>query len=356
MEASKDRDKVVGGKKECKMDKTKIVFGTGIALAILAVLTAPAAADYNIFHIVPENSSCNPGEDVTVWVKVNTSYSDINAFQASIIFDPSVVNVTLAEKGTNPAWYLWEYISGDYGAKKFVSIRGSDVMGAFGPGELVLGKMTLHGEAAGISLLHFGNESELAADRTEISHPAGTIWPITTEDGTFTCTAPSESFTKTLLTGWNLISLPLINDTNMTVANIMGSLIGNYDAVYSYNATTKSWVSLSPLDTMANGVGYFIHMTSAGTWSYTGVAYTAMIVGLQSGLNMPGWLNCTKSISDLSSIAGNCNYVARWNATSQAFETCNPVAPAEFHDFSTLERGEGYFISAKAAGTLTETC
>jgi hypothetical protein len=108
------------------------------------------------------------------------------------------------------------------------------------------------------------------------------------------------------------------------------------------------------LDTMANGVGYFIHMSSAGTWSYTGVAYTAMNVSLQPSLNMFGWLNCSKSISE--SVASNCNYVARWNATIQHFETCNPVAPPEFNDFSTLERGEGYFISAKAAETLTEAC
>ena len=56
----------------------KIVFGIGIVLAVLAVLAAPAAADYNIFHLVPEDSSCDPGEDVTVWVKVNTSYNAVS--------------------------------------------------------------------------------------------------------------------------------------------------------------------------------------------------------------------------------------------------------------------------------------
>ena len=72
---------------------------------------------------------------------------------------------------------------------------------------------------------------------------------------------------------------------------------------------------------------------------------------------MIGWLNCSKDISDaLSSIEGDYWYVARWNATAQKFEVYNPVAPPAFNDFTTMERGEGYFISMKSAGTLTESC
>ena len=339
------------------MDKTKIIFGIGIVLAVLAVLTAPAAAqDYNIFHLVPEDSSCNPGEDVTVWVKVNTSYSDINAFQASIIFDPSMVNVTLVEKGTNPNWGgMWEYIFGDYGAKKYVSIRASTPWDAFGPGELELGKMTLHCEAAGISLLHFGDESELGLDRTEIGHPAGNIWPITTEDGTFSCGVTPETFSKYLVEGWNLVSLPLTPLVDNSASAVLGGTIA-YDAVYSYDAVTNEFEDVKT-GTMDPGIGYFVHITTAGTWTYNGVAKTSMSVPLEQGLNMVGWLNCSKSISDgLSSIDGNYYYAARWNAGTQEFETYNPVAPNGFNDFADMERGDGYFISAKAESTLSESC
>ena len=275
----------------------KIVFGVGIVLAVLAVLTAPAAADYNIFHLVPENSSCNPGENVTVWVKVNTSYNDINAFQASIIFDPSVVNVTLVEKGT-PDWYMWGWTIYNLYGYTYVKIGGSDLLNTYGPGELELGKMTLHCEAQGISSLHFANESEVEGDRTEISHPDGVICgqagnECTMEDGTFTCTAPEETFSKDLVEGWNLISLPLINITDMTVENIINkSLGGKYDALYKYDASTHSFVYMSPSAEMENGVGYFIHMASADTWTYTGIAKTSMDISLEPGLNMIGWLNC----------------------------------------------------------------
>ena len=341
-----------------------MIFGIGMVLTVLAVLTAPATAqDYNIFHLVPENSSCYPGENVTVWVKVNTSYDDINAFQASIIFDPSVVNVTNVEEGTNPDWYMWDWHIFNLYGYTYVKISGADLLNTYGPGELELGKMTLHCEAPGISSLHFANESEVGGDRTEISHPEGVICgqagnECTMEDGTFTCLAPQETFSKELVKGWNLISLPLYNATDMTVANIIDkSLSGKYDALYRYDAVNKSWVAMNSSDVMENGVGYFIHMTEDGTWTYNGSAYTDMDISLQQGLNMIGWLNCSKDISDaLSSIEGDYWYVARWNATAQKFEVYNPVAPPAFNDFTTMERGEGYFISMKGAGTLTESC
>ena len=176
------------------------------------------------------------------------------------------------------------------------------------------------------------------------------------ENGTFTCCPPPETFSKYFVKGWNLISLPLTNMTNMTVANIMSSVSGSYDALYKYDATNNSWVSMNPTDIMENGVGYCIHMTANDTWTYKGTPYTQMNIELEEGLNMIGWLNCSKSISDaLSSIAGNYNYVARWNASLQEFEVYVPGAP--FNDFNTMEQGKGYFISAKdGCPPLTESC
>ena len=329
----------------------KIVFGIGIVLAVLAVLTAPAAADYNIFHLVPEDSSCSPGENVTVWVKVNTSYNDINAAQAGIIFDPSVVNVTLVEKGT-PDWYLWDWQVYDYGAdKKYVFIGASDLLNTYGPGELELGKMTLHCEAQGISSLHFANESEVGGDRTQISHPGGVICgqagnECTMEDGTFACN-------KSLPVGWNLVSRPDITADNSTASVLAGVY---YDAVYRYDASSHTFVDVSD-GTMEPGVGYFVHVASPSTWTYTGTPYKQMNISLEPGLNMIGWLDCTKDITDaLSSIEGKYWYVARWNATTQEYETYNPVAPPPFNDFDTLEPTTGYWISMKESGWLNVSC
>jgi hypothetical protein len=144
----------------------------------------------------------------------------------------------------------------------------------------------------------------------------------------------------------------------MTVANIIDtSLSGSYDELYKYDATTHSFVLLSSTDTMENGVGYFIHMTSGDTWTYSGDAYNSMNAGLSDGLNMVGWLNCSKGITDaLSSVEGKYRYVAKWDATSHKFEVYVPDVPSAFNDFSTVGPGEGYFVSMKTGETLEGEC
>ena len=187
----------------------------------------------------------------------------------------------------------------------------------------------------------------------------GTIYAIT-DDGkqnyelyAFWNIPPEETFTKYLSEGWNLISLPLTPLDNSTASVLAGV---SHDAVYRYNATagTEQFENASTMD---SGTGYFVNVTTAGTWTYSGTAYTQMNVDLKQGLNMIGWLNCSKPISDgLSSIAGKYWYVSLWNATSQSFEAYNPTAPPVFADFTTMERGTGYFISAKEGVGLEKSC
>ena len=173
----------------------------------------------------------------------------------------------------------------------------------------------------------------------------------------------SKTFNKHLDLEWNLISLPLTSATDMTVENIINtSLGGSYDALCKYNAISNNYETLSSTDVMENGVGYFIHMTQADTWTYSGAGYTSMNEPLEDGLNMVGWMDCNKTISSgLTSIAGNYTYAASWNATAQEFETYNPAAPdpdtpGGFNDFFDMERGTGYFISMKVSDTLDESC
>ena len=168
------------------------------------------------------------------------------------------------------------------------------------------------------------------------------------------------TFEKELAEGWNLISLPLTPSPSNSTSSVLSSMAGKYDAVYNYDAVTKDFVDVSS-GTMDPSIGYFVHVTTAGTWTYNGFAYTSMNVPLEQGLNMVGWHNCTKTIGTesgdaLYSIKDSYYYAARWNAGTQEFKTYNPVAPNEFNDFSDMERGEGYFISAKGVDTLSESC
>ena len=162
---------------------------------------------------------------------------------------------------------------------------------------------------------------------------------------------PTETFTKSLPIGWNLISLPLTPLDSST-----GAVLGNdtiaYDAVKQYNATSHQFEDAT---TMVPGTGYFVHVTTAGDWTYEGTAYTSISATLSTGLNCVGWTNETGSAlpGALSSIDGSYRYVARWNAGTQSYEVYLPDAPAVFSDFATMDRGEGYFIAATADCTLT---
>jgi len=167
------------------------------------------------------------------------------------------------------------------------------------------------------------------------------------------CVAEEETFSKYLYEGWNLLSLPLTPSDN-SASSVLASVWDNVSAVYKYDATSKQFESAS---TMEPGEGYFVYATQNCTWTYSGTPYTSLSIELKKGLNMVGWLNCSRDISDaLSSIEGDYWYVARWNAVSQSFEVFNPVAPPAFNDFDALERGTGYFISAKADTTLSASC
>jgi hypothetical protein len=161
----------------------------------------------------------------------------------------------------------------------------------------------------------------------------------------------TENFTKSLPLGWNLISLPLAPLDNSTSA-VLGNATIAYNAVKQYDATTKTFVDATTMDP---GTGYFVHVTTAGTWGYEGTAYDSINVSLSQGLNMVGWTNETGSAlpGALSSTGGNYRYVARWNASSQSYEVYLPGAPAVFNDFTTMDRGVGYFIAATSSCMLT---
>jgi hypothetical protein len=160
-----------------------------------------------------------------------------------------------------------------------------------------------------------------------------------------------ETFTKPLVSGWNLVSLPL-TPTDSSTSAVLGNATIAYDAVKSYNAATNQFEDATTMDP---GVGYFVHVTTAGDWVYEGTAFTSMNSDLSTGLNCVGWTNETGSAlpGALSSIEGSYRYVARWNAGTQSYEVHLPDAPAVFSDFTTMDRGEGYFIAATAGCTLT---
>ena len=213
---------------------------------------------------------------------------------------------------------------------------------------------------------YVGGETVLDSDRIQVTITSpdgsysGTNTMVASEafDGTnviinvvvYEIPVETETFTKSLPLGWNLISLPLTPLDNSTGA-VLGNDTIEYDAAKSYNAATHQFEDATTMDP---GTGYFVHVTTAGTWEYEGTAYTSMTADLSQGLNMVGWTNTNADLPGaLSSIDGTYRYVARWDAGTQSYEIYLPGAPDVFNDFATMERGEGYFIAATAECTLT---
>ena len=346
------------------MYKTKIVFGIGIVLAVLAVLTAPAMAYGMETWFVPENSTGVYGEtDILVPINMTESVGETVSGEMDVYYDKNCVNIVTIDQSMSPfSWNTHNWFNDSYHGSNWwpwlspthtcVRIQWDNPLGPISAGNYTLCVLTLHCNCSS------GCSSDLLQGFSEANNEMGD--DITGghkfHNGTYTCIASQETYSKDLVEGWNLISLPLTAD-DMTVSSVFSSVSGKYDALYSYDATTHSWVALGDDDTLENGVGYFINMTESGTWTYQGSAYTTMSISLEPGLNMVGWLNCSKPIDDaLSSIEGNYRYVARWNSTAHKFEVYVPGAPSGFNDFNTMERGEGYFISMKTSDTLTASC
>ena len=149
-------------------------------------------------------------------------------------------------------------------------------------------------------------------------------------------------FSRPMPEGWSLISLPITPSDNSTGAVLSGV---TQNAVKQYNATSKAFEDATTMDP---GIGYFVHVTNASTWQYCGTSpANSTSTNLKLGLNMIGVPNCTMDVSAAMGSA-DYRYVARWNATGQEYEVYNKVAPPAFHHFTTMELGEGYFVSAQA--------
>jgi hypothetical protein len=369
------------------MKKTKTVLG--IVLAVLVVLPAMAAADINVSYFDPQHASAETGNCDLMTIYFNITEGTVfKGAQIELKFDPLHVDIPdgyIVKGCPAPAegTYCWEAVDLNYvytdNGYMWLVITGPQVAqqspvppfdweyvtvdNFTGPMQVKMCDCWVVANATGspgVSPFDFAFEyfpsGEPVCLPTGFYGQDGIELDWTWENGTFTHIGEPEIFTKELVESWNLVSLPL-TASDMTVASVFASVSGNYSEVYSYDAETNNFVALTGTNVLENGVGYFISMTSVDTWTYEGDAYTPMNEPLEPGLNMVGWLNCSKPIEDaLSSIEGKYRYVARWDAQAEKYKVYVPGAPSAFNDFDTMEPGVGYFVSIKEGATLSEIC
>ena len=326
------------------MRKTAIL---GI-LVLFAVSIIPAASASE-YYFDPDNSNVDNYLDTTevaIWIDATDI---IRSGKITLEYDSSCGNITSCTRNTSVFQLGTDVIH--HAAETLVITYGS-VIGEQPAGKYHIANFIIRGNSTTYCT------SDLIFVYQTYARDNNAYIPLVTDNGTFACGTPpsAETFSRPLYEGWNLISLPLDPAEDDSAGAVLSTVV-SYDAVYRYNATSKQSEGVESTDAMNPGTGYFVHATADCTWTYSGTAYTSMNVPLEPGLNMVGWLNCSKDVGDaLSSISGKYYYVARWNTQTQKFEVYNPVAPSAFNDFTTMDRGTGYFISAKQECALSENC
>jgi hypothetical protein len=172
----------------------------------------------------------------------------------------------------------------------------------------------------------------------------------------------SSTFTLTLVTGWNLVSVPL-SDYGYK-ASTLGLNPG--DTVSRWDSTTKTYKSYIvgvPVNdfSIAPGAGFWINVPT-GTRSLSLYGYVPnttqtidITVPTGGGWSLIGFLGFTiRHASDLPGMwngTGPIAVVATYNPLTKSYTTWLSVIPS-VNDF-LIEPGHGYWIMTSGSGTLT---
>ena len=155
-----------------------------------------------------------------------------------------------------------------------------------------------------------------------------------------------ETFSLSLVTGWNLISLP-IQPSETEISSVLSQISGLFTIVWSYQ-NGKWWmydpanIGFSDITTMEAGHAYWIEMTQAGAINIAG-SEPSKSLNLLAGWNFVGFnSNQSMPVNDaLSSISAKLVIV--WSYQNEGWRMYDPNHPG-FSDLTTMEPGDGYWI------------
>ncbi len=182
----------------------------------------------------------------------------------------------------------------------------------------------------------------------------GATWDFTT----------ATSYEISLLSGWNLISLP-VTPTNWTsISDVLTSANPNneVESVWTYNADQGKWYSYSAtggdinaISTMEAGMGYWIKMNGTGTLTGSGTLYEQLVptgdapsgnlpqVQLGAGWNMIGYYQLPDEIT--ASIANALSKIdGAWSGSSADIITFEKGTLEVIPSVATMNPGTGYWI------------
>lgn len=165
-------------------------------------------------------------------------------------------------------------------------------------------------------------------------------------------------FTRTLESGWNLVSFPVeVDDTD--VEDVLASIDGQYDIVYAYDGCGAGWKKFDPngppfantLTDLDHSIGFWVNMTQAATLVVTGSTPDSTTMPVCTGWNLVGYPTPeTRDLPDaLDSISGEYALV---NAYKPPWQKFDPNGPPFANTLTDMEAGFGYWINATQDGEV----
>ncbi|PNX51016.1 MAG: hypothetical protein BV456_04690, partial [Thermoplasmata archaeon M8B2D] len=147
-----------------------------------------------------------------------------------------------------------------------------------------------------------------------------------------------------LLSGWNLISVPLDNDwyASDLVNNVSGcSYVVKWDSV-----NQSFWIYVPGFPAfdfpLLPGHGYFVEMNTYNNLFNIGYPVTSVNISLKVGVNLIGWYhNQNTTASSILENISNCSSIIRWDPVVQDYWLYLPGYPA--FDF-VVTQGMGLFV------------
>jgi len=173
-------------------------------------------------------------------------------------------------------------------------------------------------------------------------------------------TLPNATFSLELMTGLNLISLP-INDPSITTASLLADKLGsNCTEVVKFNAAQQqlqSYVPGVPLNNfaIAGGEGYFVNLNHPTLVLLTGSGWSSpFLVSLVPGLNLIGMPVNDTAVTTASTLAAkigtSCQEVVNWGSGTQSYVSY--VTGVPLNNFA-IRAGNGYFVNVNTPTTVT---
>ena len=157
-----------------------------------------------------------------------------------------------------------------------------------------------------------------------------------------------------LTEGWNLISLPLVQNAGTDIDTVLASISGMWDRAFAYDPMLSSpWISnnknrddaLDTLSDLDHEIGFWINITEPGgtTLTVSGVEPVTTDIQLRAGWNLVGYPSQTPQMASTLLAGTGADMIAVENA----------ALPYLIEDISSLssvvmEQGNGYWVHVPA--------